>query len=114
LQHGQALSLLRPLSQNWTPAVLSVSSLESRGIDLVWATILEHAATLEAAGERQSRRAAQARAWMWSLVEEGLRQSFHSDPAVAGRIEQLEQDVEARRTTPAAAAGVLLEVFKNS
>ena len=36
---------------------------------------------------RNPGRAEQARAWMWSLVEEGLRQAFRSDPAVAGRIE---------------------------
>jgi LAO/AO transport system kinase len=114
IQHGQALSLLRPLSPNWSPVVLSVSSLEKRGIDDVWATILEHAAKLEASGERQSRRAEQARAWMWNLVEEGLRQAFRGAPAVAGRIEELEQDVEGSKTTPAAAARVLLESFKNS
>jgi LAO/AO transport system kinase len=114
IQHGQALSLLRPLSPNWSPVVLSVSSLANRGIDDVWATILEHAAKLEASGERQSRRAEQARAWMWSLVEEGLQQEFRRAPAVAGRIEALERDVEALKTTPAAAARVLLEAFKNS
>ena len=114
IQHGQALSLLRPLSPNWSPVVLSVSSVGNRGIDDVWATILEHAAKLEASGERQSRRAEQARAWMWSLVEEGLRQAFRGAPAVVGRIEELEQDVEGLKTTPAAAARVLLEAFKNS
>jgi LAO/AO transport system kinase len=114
IQHTQAISLLRPLSPNWSPVVLSVSSIENRGIDDVWATILEHSAKLEARGERQSRRAEQARAWMWNLVEEGLRQAFRGAPAVAGRIEELERDVEGLKTTPAAAARVLLEAFKNS
>jgi hypothetical protein len=51
---------------------------------------------------------------MWSLVEEGLRKAFRSDPAVAGRIDDLEGAVEALETTPAAAARALLEAFKNS
>jgi len=114
LDHVQALGLLRPLSPHWTPAVLVVSSLEARGIDTVWATILEHGAILEASGERASRRAAQAREWMWSLVEEGLRRRFRSEPAVAGRIDELERDVEALKTTPAAAARALLDAFKHS
>jgi LAO/AO transport system kinase len=113
VQHEQALGLLRPLSPHWKPVVLSVSSLASRGIDDVWATILEHSAKLEAAGERQRRRAEQSRAWMWSLVEEGLRQAFRSDPAVADRIDALERDVEGLKTTPAAAARVLLQAFKH-
>jgi LAO/AO transport system kinase len=113
-EHSRALSLLRPRSPNWKPEVLAVSSLEVRGIDEVWASILEHGRKLAASGERQARRREQARAWMWSLVEEGLRRAFRSDEAVAGRIEELERDVESLRTTPAAAARALLEAFKNS
>jgi LAO/AO transport system kinase len=113
-EHRRALGLLRPRSPNWTPKVLAVSALEVRGIDEVWAVILEHGRKLEASGEHQARRREQARAWMWSLVEEGLRRAFRSDEAVAGRIEELERDVESLKTTPAAAARALLEAFKNS
>jgi LAO/AO transport system kinase len=111
-QHQQALSLLHPHSPNWSPRVLTVSSLEGTGIDSVWEAILEHAEALDASGERQARRREQARAWMWSLLEEGLRASFRSHPAVAERIEALERDVQNLETTPAAAARVLLEVFR--
>jgi LAO/AO transport system kinase len=113
-EHVQAVSLLRPLSPNWTPVVLAVSALENRGMDEVWATILQHAVKLEASGERQARRAEQSRAWMWNLVEEGLRRAFRSDAGVAGRIDELERAVESLKTTPDAAARVLLEAFKNS
>jgi len=113
-EHVQALGLLRPHSQHWKPVVLAVSSLENRGIDAVWGTILEHSATLEASGERAARRREQARAWMWSLVEEGLRRAFRSDPSVVSRVDELERQVEALETTPAAAARALLEAFKNS
>jgi len=113
-EHRQAVALLRPHSPHWRRRVLAVSSLEVRGIDEVWSTILEHKAVLEASGERQARRREQARAWMWSLVEDGLRQAFRSNEAVAGRIDELERDVESLKTTPAAAARALLEAFKNS
>jgi LAO/AO transport system kinase len=113
MEHRQAVGLLRPQSPNWKPRVLAVSSLEVRGIDEVWATILEHGAVLGASGERQTRRREQARAWMWSLVEDGLRRAFRSDEAVAGRIDELEREVESLETTPAAAARALLEAFKN-
>jgi len=113
-EHTQALGLLRPHSQNWQPVVLSVSSRDGFGIDVVWGTILEQGAVLEASGERAARRAEQARAWMWSLVEEGLREAFRRDRAVADRIDALESSVEALTTTPAAAARALLEAFRNS
>jgi LAO/AO transport system kinase len=49
---------------------------------------------------------------MWSLLEEGLRAAFRRHPRVASRIAALERDVEAQRTTPAAAARELLEAFQ--
>jgi LAO/AO transport system kinase len=113
-EYTQALGLLRARSPNWTPVVLRVSSLDRTGIEEVWGTILEHSAKLEASGEREERRRQQAVAWMWSLVEEGLRSAFRSDASVASRIDQLERDVASLDTTPAAAARALLQSFKNS
>jgi LAO/AO transport system kinase len=49
---------------------------------------------------------------MWSLLEEGLRAAFRRHPAVAARLAELEREVEAQRTTPAAAARELLEAFQ--
>ena len=84
-----------------------------RGIDTVWDTILEHRGKLEAAGELSRRRQDQARAWMWSLVEEGLRASFRAHPGVAAEIPRLEQQVATLETTPVAAAQALLALFND-
>ena len=111
-EHIQALGLLRALSPSWKPQVLAVSALRGEGIDAVWQAIAEHREALEASGERQTRRREQARAWMWSLVEEGLRAAFREHPGVAARIGQAERDVEGLKTTPAAAARSLLEAFR--
>jgi LAO/AO transport system kinase len=111
-EHRLALGLLRPQSANWSPRVLTVSSTEGSGIDVVWQTLLEHLAALEACGERQSRRCEQARSWMWSLVEQGLQSSFRAHSGVAARIEALEREVRAFETTPAAAARKLLDAFR--
>ena len=113
VQHNQALSLLRPASPNWSPPVLVTSSLLGTGISEVWQTVVAHRSTLEASGELQSRRRDQARAWMWSLVEEGLLQSFRSHAAVAEAIAEIERNVESLKTTPAAAARALLERFRS-
>jgi LAO/AO transport system kinase len=93
--------------------VLQVSSLEGTGIDAVWEAIVEHTAALEPGGERQARRKEQARQWMWSLVEEGLRSSFRAHPEVSSQIDALEQAVQNLEITPAAAARALLEAFRS-
>jgi LAO/AO transport system kinase len=112
VEHGQALGLLRPPTPSWRPRILATSAATGAGIEAVWEMVQEHRAVLTASGELQARRRAQARAWMWSLLEEGLRASFREHPGVAERIEQIERDVEALKTTPAAAARALLQAFQ--
>jgi LAO/AO transport system kinase len=68
-------------------------------------------AALEASGEARQRRREQTRAWMWSLVDEGLRRAFRNHPEVARQIESLEREVEELRTTPAHAARSRLATF---
>ncbi len=109
--HQEALGLLRPSSPHWHPRVIAASARTGRGIGEVWQMVQEHRAALQAAGELEARRRAQSRAWMWSLVEDGLRQAFRTHPKVSARIAALERDVEAQHTTPAAAARELLAAF---
>jgi LAO/AO transport system kinase len=92
--------------------VLLASARTGSGIAEVWEAVEAHRAALEASGERQKRRREQARAWMWSLVEEGLHEAFRSHPAVADRLPKLQAEVERLETTPAAAARALLRAFR--
>jgi LAO/AO transport system kinase len=112
IAYRHALSLLRPTSPRWSPPVLLASAVTGEGIAAFWDAVLAHRAALEAAGELAERRSAQARAWLWSLVEEALRSSFRSHPAVAAALPGLEADVAAGRVTPGAAARSLLEIFR--
>jgi len=109
-EYRQALGLLRP-SPHWQPRVLAVSALEGEGIATVWEVVQEHRQRLRAAGAFEARRREQARAWFWSLVEQGLRAAFRAHPGVAARIEALEKDVASRKTTPPAAARALLQLW---
>ncbi len=111
-EHEGALQLLRPTTPGWSPRVLSVSSLERVGLPEVWETVQGHRRALEASGELEARRRAQARQWMWTLVEEGLAQAFRAHPAVAAEVRRWEAEVEAQRATPAAGARALLRAFR--
>lgn len=112
--YSGAVDLIRPTDGSWRPRVLTASALEGTGISEIWETVLAHREQAQASGALRRRRRSQARSWMWALVEEGLERRFRAHPGVRERIPGLERDVEALKTTPAAAARALLEAFDPS
>ena len=107
-QWRNALHMLRPASQHWAPPVISLSALRKAGIAEFWAEVEKFRAALEASGEFASKRQHQALAWMWQMIDAGLRQHFRQHPAVRRNLPALAAAVETGRTTPAAAAYTLL------
>ncbi|PWC88818.1 protein kinase [Azospirillum sp. TSH100] len=107
--YRHALALLR--HGDWRVPVLSCSAFRKIGIDTVWNTIGEHKAVTEANGARATRRAEQARAWLWSEIRETLIDRFRAHPAVRADLARLEAEVTAGTTIPTAAAHTLLGRF---
>jgi len=110
-EHEAAVQLFRAPG-SWKARVQKTSALTGQGIAEFWETVLEHRARVEASGEFEARRHEQDRAWMWSLVKEGLDRAFREHPEVAARVEGIEREVLARRIAPARAAQLLLELFR--
>jgi LAO/AO transport system kinase len=81
------------------------------GIAEAWETALRHQEVLEASGELSTRRAAQARDWMWSEVNDSLITALHNDPEVRKQIPALESAASEGRIPPTIAARQLLDIF---
>jgi LAO/AO transport system kinase len=111
--YADALGLLSPRWQAWTPRAVACSSVEGTGIDEVWDTIESFTAAVDASGERQQRRGTQARSWMWSEIRDELLDDFRSDPRVVDRLPLVEKQVEAGDLTPTEAARQLLDAFEH-
>jgi LAO/AO transport system kinase len=109
-----ALGLLRPPNPEWRPPVLKCSALEGTGIAEVWQTVQKHREVMEASGARAARRAAQAGAWLWAEISDGLLRRFKDHPEVARELSGLEREVRAGRTTPTAAARRLVGLFSGN
>jgi len=107
-QIKSALGMLRHASPNWTPPVLMLSALQKQGIADFWNTIENYRSTMQQSGEFEARRRHQARAWMWELIDQGLRARFASHARVQHDLPGLQAAVEAGQTTPSAAAMRLL------
>jgi GTPase len=107
-----ALGMLRPASPNWKPRVLSVSALGNQGIEEFWEQIGRHREAMVSSGEFASKRRRQALAWMWQLIDAGLRARFQRHPRVRADLADLSQAVERGTTSAATAAERLLSYLR--
>jgi len=110
-EYRHALALLKPPVAEWRVPVLSASAVTGAGIAEVWDTLRRHRETMDRLGRLQARRAEQARAWLWAEIRESLVAAFRAHPSVRDALPGLEAEVQDGRTTPGAAAGILLGRF---
>src|SRR5262249_52595445 len=94
-----------------TPAVLTCSALEGRGVDAVWGAVARRHARRQAGGELGRRRQRQNLRWLWAVVEDQLMQTVRTHPAVAALRDDLEREVLAGTTPVTAAARRVTEAF---
>ncbi len=109
--YASALRLIRPAVPEWSVPVRAVSALEGVGIAEIWDDIGRFRAALEASGIWRQRRREQARAALWSEIDDSLIERFRAAPAVARALARLEDAVSTGRQTPSASARELLAIF---
>lgn len=109
-EYQSALRMLRPLSAAWQVPVLRCSALTGTGIAEVWQAVGRYQAALGEDG-LACRRAEQARAWLWSEIDDTLLACFRRHPAVSEALPALERAVMAGEVTPGLAAERLLTAF---
>jgi len=110
-EYQGALRLFRPTSSHWAPQVVTVSSLEGRGMDRVWQLILEHHEIMRGAGELEQKRKRQRISWFWNMVEEGMRRRFLGREDVRNMLRQLEVAISEARIPPTDAARRVLALI---
>lgn len=110
-EYASALRLVRPRSSAWMPVAMPISAVTGMGVADVWAQLCSLRDALRASGEFDSRRADQARSWMWDELGERVLSSFRSSAGVAALLHQMEDDVVSGRRTPASAVDLLLAAW---
>jgi len=112
-EYETALHFLWPASPTWIPPVLTCSALTMAGIEDVWQTVMDHRRRMSKTGELERKRKHQALDWMWTLVEDGVRQHLYENKQVKAALERITRDVEHGRVSPSAAAGELLGYLRS-
>lgn len=111
--YRSALHLIRPASPTWTPPVLTCSGLTDEGLDELWAQIEVHREKLSATGELEERRRSQQVRWMWSMLDDRLRDDLRGRPEVTERIGELEALVRRGELTASMAVDDVWELYLN-
>jgi GTPase len=109
-EYRAALQILAPQSATWTPPVVTISGRENKGLEALWAKVLEHRHKTQASGEFQLRRQRQAVAWMREMLNDRVMASLKSNPKVAERLLALEAEVRAGRLLPTLAVDEVLKL----
>ena len=109
--YAAAMHFLRPSTPTWSPPVLTCSALETRGIDTLWQTVLDHRRKLSETGELKEKRRSQALDWMWMLIEEGLKEKFYSNSKIKKLLPRIIRDIEKGIASPTESAGELLRLM---
>ncbi len=95
-------------ARQWRPDVIRISGLKGDGLDEFWSCVTRFRDLQTANGKLAARRQHQALAWMWSLIESGLKAAFRQHPAVRNAIGSVTDQVAHGHLPPSTAARQLL------
>ena len=113
-EYEAALHILTPGSANWTPRVMTCSSIKKSGLAEIWETVMQHRSALQASGEFTDKRKRQALDWMYFLLEEGLKSWFYQHPEIKTNLPELTSAVQRQAVSPTSAAGRLLNYLNEN
>ena len=92
----------------WRPPIVPVVATESKGVDVLWDTVLQHRAYITESGELQRRRAFRLREELREIVARRLEQKAR-ELATGDRWDALQQQVLERTLDPWGAADAMLD-----
>jgi LAO/AO transport system kinase len=96
------------------PPVVTCSSLDGSGIDEIWRIIVERTRERERSGALKAQRSAQAAKWMWSLVDEQIRETLQQTEAIRRVAEDAERDVRIGALSPELGARAIVRALRSS
>jgi LAO/AO transport system kinase len=111
IDYERAIHYLTPVTEGWTPRVVTASSVSGDGIAELWKLAEQFRDETNRSGVFEKRRREQAREWVHAIVREALLNRFRSNDRVAEILQELESAVMHGRLPATTAAQRLLDAF---
>ncbi len=112
-EYKNALHLMPPKSNGWSPEVLICSGLEKEGISEIWNSIESYLELANSQNSFDEKRKKQSLYWMKETIWSALKYSFYEDPKTKELMIDLEQEVLDGKRSPFSAAEQLLKSYLN-
>ena len=108
-EYKRALHLFPPNDNEWIPKVMSISSLDQKGMAETWDCIESFSNQQRLKGYFQENRQGQMLGWFKTALQERIIGKFYSDANNLSRIRELELKIENGDISPSAAVKELLK-----
>lgn len=112
--YRNAVHLLPPKENGWTPEVALASGLQGEGMETIWQTITRFQQAMQKSGAFQEKRRSQATHWFYDHLHTGLRDRFFAQSDRQQLLHQYEEAVQQGELSPFAAAEALLKLVLDS
>ncbi|MCP4217409.1 MAG: methylmalonyl Co-A mutase-associated GTPase MeaB [bacterium] len=113
-EYAWALKLLSPATKGWETHAFTCSALTGEGIEDAWHIIKTFENLTKKSGAFSDRRKNQAQAWVTSMLEYFLKESFYNNPDVRDKLPGVKKAIVNETILPTAAAELLLNTYYNS
>jgi len=105
---------MRPKFDDWTPKVLTCSSMEGHGVEEVWDMMAKRYNEMLDSEFLHKNRKEQELKWFDTAVSEGLKHLIFEDPEVIQKVQALKSDVAQGLCAPYTGADELLQFIAGS
>jgi LAO/AO transport system kinase len=112
MDYQNAVHYLMPATRGWDTRVLTCSALNDIGIKEIWQTALDFIDNIKSSGMFDSRRNDQLLEWVYSMIEEELKNRFYNHPEIAAVMPSIRNRVLNGGITPTNAVAEMLELYK--
>ena len=92
-----ALKLFPRKKSNWTPKVLTCSSINNNGIDEIWNSIMNYVQITKKNNFFYINRIEQNKKWLIQIIDSSLRKSFYEKIKVKNKLERLIKKIESNK-----------------
>ncbi len=109
--YKQAVGMLQSATEGWKTPVITYSALNNKGIDKIWTEINTFLDVTKTNGVFDKRRQHQIIHWVFSMVEDEIKNRFYNKPAIVDAIPKIEKQVLTGEITPTNAVTDLLNLY---